>query len=183
MPTAFTVSMLAWGALAFPTGYQKAHQMPQLLNTVRWGSDYLMKAWKPDTMSDRSVGYLIVYQVRLLHSSAQHPLLLSASGEGTLGSASMGCSLRPLPLEVHADQFRATSVSKRGNTVMSAVKALCAQYAVCVAVQVGNLTTDVNWWNRPEAMTEENMKRPAYAINTRMGASDIAGRPPKQAQL
>ena len=70
MPTAFTVSMLAWGALAFPTGYQKAHQMPQLLNTVRWGSDYLMKAWKPDTMSDRSVGYLIVYQARLLPPSA-----------------------------------------------------------------------------------------------------------------
>ncbi len=42
-------------------------------------------------------------------------------------------------------------------------------------VQVGNLTTDVTWWNRPEAMTEDNMKRPAYAINTRMGASDIAG--------
>ena len=71
MPTAFTVSMLAWGALAFPTGYQKAHQMSQLLNTVRWGSDYLMKAWKPDTMSDRSVGYLIVYQVMLLHPSAR----------------------------------------------------------------------------------------------------------------
>lgn len=44
-------------------------------------------------------------------------------------------------------------------------------------LQVGNLTTDVTWWNRPENMTEENMKRPAYAINTRMGASDLAGEP------
>lgn len=46
---------------------------------------------------------------------------------------------------------------------------------MCTQLQVGNLTTDVDWWNRPEAMTEENMKRPAYAINTRMGASDLAG--------
>ncbi|CAL5228455.1 g11593 [Coccomyxa viridis] len=102
MPTAFTVSMLAWGALAFPSGYQKARQMPHVLQTMRWGSDYLLKTWKPDTLGPRSAGYLIIYQV-------------------------------------------------------------------------GNLTTDVTWWNRPEAMTEDNMKRPAYAINTRTGASDIAG--------
>ena len=61
--------------------------------------------------------------------------------------------------------------------MMSVAQAACAQPSVCVTVQVGNLTTDVNWWDRPEAMTEENMKRPAYAINTRMGASDIAGWP------
>jgi hypothetical protein len=54
--------MLAWGALAFPSGYQKAREMPALLNTVRWGADYLMKTWKPDTLSDTSKGYLIIYQ-------------------------------------------------------------------------------------------------------------------------
>ena len=64
MPTAFTVSMLAWGALAFPSGFQKAHQMPEVLQTIRWGCDYLMKTWKPDTLSAKSAGYLIVYQVR-----------------------------------------------------------------------------------------------------------------------
>ena len=66
MPTAFTVSMLAWGALAFPSGYQKARQMPHVLQTIRWGSDYLMKTWKPDTLGPSSAGYLIIYQVRLL---------------------------------------------------------------------------------------------------------------------
>ena len=65
MPTAFTVSMLAWGALAFPNGYQKAHQMPHVLQTMRWGSDYLMKTWKPDTLGPSSAGYLIIYQVQL----------------------------------------------------------------------------------------------------------------------
>ena len=129
MPTAFTVSMLAWGALAFPSGYQKAHQMPQLLNTVRWGSDYLMKAWKPDTMSDRSVGYLIVYQVRLLHPSAQHPLLLSASG--VLGVADIGCSLRPLPLKVCADSSQTRGISRRGKAGdVSGVSGVCSTFCV-----------------------------------------------------
>ena len=63
MPTAFAVSMLAWGALAFPSGFEKAHQMPHLLQTARWGSDYLMKTWKPDTLGPSSAGYLIIYQV------------------------------------------------------------------------------------------------------------------------
>ena len=56
--------MLAWGALAFPSGYQKARQMPQVLQTARWGSDYLLKTWKPDTLGPKSAGYLIIYQVQ-----------------------------------------------------------------------------------------------------------------------
>ena len=71
MPTAFTVSMLAWGALAFPNGFQKARQMPHVLQTMRWGSDYLMKTWKPDTLGPGSAGYLIVYQV-CGHTAEQH---------------------------------------------------------------------------------------------------------------
>ena len=120
MPTAFTVSMLAWGALAFPTGYQKAHQMPQLLNTVRWGSDYLMKTWKPDTMSDRSVGYLIVYQARLLHPAA-HPSIVQCFWRGITGKSQYCFFIEALPHEVHADPSRTPSVSKRGDTIMSAV--------------------------------------------------------------
>lgn len=80
MPTAFTVSMLAWGALAFPSGYQKAHEMPALLNTVRWGADYLMKTWKPDTLSDRSKGYLIIYQARYTPLHCQPKMRLAHHG-------------------------------------------------------------------------------------------------------
>ena len=119
MPTAFTVSMLAWGALAFPAGYQKAHQMPQLLNTVRWGADYLMKTWKPDTLTDRSVGYLIVYQVRPLHLCA-HSLSFSASGEGMQGDANIWYRLRPLPVEIRADSSQTRGVGIRGRVVVSA---------------------------------------------------------------
>lgn len=61
VPTAFTVSMLAWGMLAFPHGYTKAGQVNAGLQTVRWGSDYLLKTFKPDTTTNK--GLLIVYQV------------------------------------------------------------------------------------------------------------------------
>lgn len=65
MPTAFTVSMLAWGMLSFPEGYQRAGQVPQGLQTVRWGSDYLMKTFRKDDTGAKKPGYLIVYQVCL----------------------------------------------------------------------------------------------------------------------
>lgn len=61
MPTAFTVSMLAWGMLAFPNGYTKAGQIGPGLGNVRWGSDYLLKTFRPDTTTNK--GNLIVYQV------------------------------------------------------------------------------------------------------------------------
>lgn len=35
--------------------------------------------------------------------------------------------------------------------------------------QVGNLTTMVDWWGPPEAMTEANMPRPAYIVRTEQG--------------
>jgi hypothetical protein len=40
---------------------------------------------------------------------------------------------------------------------------------------VGNLTEDVHWWGRPEAMTAEANPRPAYFAYTAEGASDLAG--------
>ena len=77
MPTAFTVSMLAWGMLAFPNGYTKAGQIGTGLGNVRWGSDYLLKTFRPDTTTNK--GNLIVYQVGAVyvHGSAVPSMLLS----------------------------------------------------------------------------------------------------------
>jgi hypothetical protein len=36
--------------------------------------------------------------------------------------------------------------------------------------QVGNLTTMVDWWGPPEAMTEATMPRPAYIVRSEQGA-------------
>jgi hypothetical protein len=62
MPTAFTVSMLAWGLLAFPGSYAKSGNTAPALASVRWGSDYLLKAFHKDAKK----GYLLVYQARYL---------------------------------------------------------------------------------------------------------------------
>jgi len=62
MPTAFTVSMLAWGAIAFPQGYLKSGKMPELLQTTRWGSDYLLKTFRQNDVTPSGKGYLIAYQ-------------------------------------------------------------------------------------------------------------------------
>ena len=44
LPLASTLSTLAWGGISFSDGYLKADEMNALLDTVRWGTDYLMKA-------------------------------------------------------------------------------------------------------------------------------------------
>ena len=44
LPLASTLSTLAWGGISFRDGYLKADEMNALLDTVRWGTDYLMKA-------------------------------------------------------------------------------------------------------------------------------------------
>ena len=44
LPLASTLSTLAWGGLSFRKGYVAAGQLEELLDTVRWGTDYLLKA-------------------------------------------------------------------------------------------------------------------------------------------
>lgn len=64
MPTAFTVSMLAWGLMAFPHSYARSGHTQAALDSVKWGSDYLMKTFAKDPKK----GYLIVYQAGLFHT-------------------------------------------------------------------------------------------------------------------
>lgn len=103
MPTAFTTAMLAWGLLAFPSGYSDAGHTEAALDSVRWGTDYLLKIVRPGNIKQTlNTGYTIVYQV-------------------------------------------------------------------------GNMTTDIDYWGAPESMTADNMPRPAYLVQTADGASDLAG--------
>ena len=67
VPMAFTTSLLAWGMLAFPSGYAAANQTHAGQQSVRWGADYLLK-----TLIANSTGgnvSSIVYQV-LITSAA-----------------------------------------------------------------------------------------------------------------
>lgn len=64
MPTAFTTAMLAWGLLAFPSGYSDAGHTEAALDSVRWGTDYLLKIVRPGNIKQTlNTGYTIVYQV------------------------------------------------------------------------------------------------------------------------
>ena len=59
--TAFTTSMLAWGLLTFPRGYARAGETRHALDSIKWGADYLLKTFHPE--SGRKGGYTMVYQV------------------------------------------------------------------------------------------------------------------------
>ena len=42
-PQAFTLTMLSWSGITFEDGYTKSDQFEYLLDTVKWGTDYLIK--------------------------------------------------------------------------------------------------------------------------------------------
>lgn len=44
LPLSSALTVLAWGGIEYKLGYERAGLWPQLLDTVRWGTDWLMKA-------------------------------------------------------------------------------------------------------------------------------------------
>ncbi len=44
LPLASSLTLLAWGGIEYPEGYQATGQRPFLLDAVRWGTDWLLKA-------------------------------------------------------------------------------------------------------------------------------------------
>lgn len=43
-PMAAAMTLLAWGGIEYPMGFHRANQWKYLLSTVRWGTDWLLKA-------------------------------------------------------------------------------------------------------------------------------------------
>ena len=43
-PGASAITVLAWGGISYKNGYEKAGLMPYLLDAVKWGTDYFIKA-------------------------------------------------------------------------------------------------------------------------------------------
>ena len=48
LPLASTLSSLTWSGIAFADGYEISGQTDELLSTVKWGTDYLLKAHQVD---------------------------------------------------------------------------------------------------------------------------------------
>ena len=43
-PFAYTMTVLAWGGVAYPNAYSSTGQTSNLLDAVKWGTDYIVKA-------------------------------------------------------------------------------------------------------------------------------------------
>ena len=43
-PMAYAMTFLAWGGIEYPEGYAKTGQTNFLLDAVKWGTDYFIKA-------------------------------------------------------------------------------------------------------------------------------------------
>ena len=42
-PMAGSITLLAWGMIEFEEGYEKAGQMEYARDSLKWGTDYMMK--------------------------------------------------------------------------------------------------------------------------------------------
>ena len=47
-PMAASVNMLAWGGVEYPEAYEESGQLDELLEAVKWGTDYFLKAHEVD---------------------------------------------------------------------------------------------------------------------------------------
>jgi len=56
LPMASSMTMLAWGGIEYNSGYQKSDQLAGLLDTLRWGMDYLIKCHPSDNVFYGQVG-------------------------------------------------------------------------------------------------------------------------------
>ena len=41
-PMAFTQTVLAWGAIYYPGGYEQSGQRQYIIENLKWGADYLI---------------------------------------------------------------------------------------------------------------------------------------------
>ena len=48
LPLSHSIVLMAWGGIEWFDGYQKANQVNYLRDTVRWGTDWLIKAHPSD---------------------------------------------------------------------------------------------------------------------------------------
>jgi len=45
LPMAASMTMLSWGAIEYRSGYEKIGQLDETLSNIKWGTDYLLKAY------------------------------------------------------------------------------------------------------------------------------------------
>jgi hypothetical protein len=53
---ASSLSLLAWGGIEYGTAYEKSGQRAALMDVIRWGADWLIKAHPSDNVFYAQVG-------------------------------------------------------------------------------------------------------------------------------
>jgi endoglucanase len=56
LPLASALTLLAWGGIQYRGGYERAAQWPHLLDAIRWGTDWIMKAHVSERVFYAQVG-------------------------------------------------------------------------------------------------------------------------------
>lgn len=51
LPSAYTVTNLAWGAAAFAEGYQRTNNTEHVGDLIKWGADFLVKSWNNEAQA------------------------------------------------------------------------------------------------------------------------------------
>ena len=76
LPLASTLTTLSWGGIEYGDGYTQAGQYDDLLNTIRWGTDYLLKAHVTNDAGDTDF-----FVVQVGDVSADHALWSAPEGQ------------------------------------------------------------------------------------------------------
>ncbi len=63
-PFAFAMTVLAWGGVAYPEAYTATGQTNNLLDAVKWGTDYILKAHVPPNVLYGQVRILKYFGIR-----------------------------------------------------------------------------------------------------------------------
>lgn len=76
LPLASTLATLAWGGIEFSDGYAVTGQSDELLEAVRWGTDYLLKAHGVD-----AAGTTLYFVAQVGDGGADHALWSSPESQ------------------------------------------------------------------------------------------------------
>lgn len=131
LPMASSMTLLAWGASQYRDGYARAGQLDRILSTIRWGTDWLVKAhtapnefWGQVGRGDLDHAYWGPAEVMTMARpafkiDAQHPGS-DLAGEAAAALAAASLVFRPTDpayaatLLTHAEQLYSFATTYRG---------------------------------------------------------------------
>ena len=75
-PMSFTVSLLSWAAVEYENEISSVNQLGFLRDAIRWGSDFILKAFTPPTTLFTQVTILLTIMSNNLTNKRSLPTLL-----------------------------------------------------------------------------------------------------------